>query len=241
MSDFYPIEEKSTPVKFKTIREWRPDERPRERLSKNGASTLSDSELLAILIGTGTAKKNAVDVARALLDKYGDISRVSSCDISELTQISGIGYAKAVKLAAAFELNKRISFDSFESKKRFSSPNDIAEYFIPRLRDARKEMFFVLLLNTSNQIFREIKVSEGILDATVVHPREVFRLAITEGASSVVVLHNHPSGNPSASEEDKNITKQIYKAGKIIGIKLLDHIIIAGDKFTSLAREGELE
>jgi len=213
------IEKINNESKYKSIRYWKEDERPRERLILHGAASLSDSELLAILISSGTKGFSAVDAARELLDKYSSIT-------------------KAVKLAAAFEMSKRIKAEPFSSKKIFRTPEDVANYYIPRFQGERVETFLTLLLNSTNQVFREVEVTKGSLNSSIVHPREVFRVAITESAAAIILIHNHPSGNSEPSKEDLLITKQLAEAGKIIDIKVLDHIIIAGDSFTSFAQKG---
>jgi DNA repair protein RadC len=232
------IEKTDTENKFKSIRYWKEDERPRERLVLHGASSLSDSELLAILINTGSKGFSALDAARELLHKYPSITQLASCDLSELKKTKGVGPAKAVKLAAAFELSKRIKAEPFSSKKIFRTPDDVANYYIPGFQGERVETFLTLLLNSTNQVFREVEVAKGTLNSSIVHPREVFRVAITESAAAIILIHNHPSGNSEPSKEDLLITKQLVEAGKIIDIKVLDHIIIAGDSFTSFAQKG---
>ncbi|MCX6153423.1 MAG: DNA repair protein RadC [Candidatus Kapabacteria bacterium] len=224
---------------FVSIRNWREDERPRERLVKHGSSVLSDSELLTILIGNGTRNFSAYDAARALLDKYKSLDRLVNADLSEFRSIPGIGFAKSIILSAAFELSKRIQSEPFDLKS-IRSAEDIAQHYIPKLRPLKKEIFLVLLLNSSNKIIREEIVSEGILTSSLVHPREVFRCAITENAASVILLHNHPSGNPEPSKEDIIVTQNLKKAGDIIGIKVEDHIIIAGDSYFSMLSRGIL-
>ncbi|MCO5251568.1 MAG: DNA repair protein RadC [Candidatus Kapabacteria bacterium] len=224
--------------RFTPIRDWKSDDKPRERLMMHGPEVLSDSELLAIIVGSGTVGRSAIDIARELLKKYSSLNHLARCDFSEFKNISGIGDAKAVSIIAAFELSRRIEIAPFSGKKIFRSPEEIAEYYIPRMRDLRIEIFKVLLLTSSNQIFRDLTITEGILNSSVVHPREVFRIAITESAAAIILMHNHPSGNPEPSKEDIKITEQIVQAGKIVGIKVLDHIIIAGDKFTSFVSLG---
>lgn len=223
---------------YKPINQWRDDEKPREKLMQNGAAHLSDSELLAILIGGGTRNMSAVDLGKMLLDRYGSVSELAKRDFGAFRKIPGIGDAKAVTIAAAFELGRRIEITPFTDRKMIKTPEDIASYYIPRLRDRQTEIFLVLLLNTANQIFREITVSTGSLNSSIVHPREVFTTAITDSAASVMLIHNHPSGNPEPSREDIEITRRLKEAGEIIGIKVLDHLIIAGNTFTSLARKG---
>jgi len=229
--------ENNKPV-FKSIKEWREDERPREKLKLHGANTLSDAELLAILIRTGAKGYSAIDAAKDLLDSYESLTNLASCDFSEFRKIKGLGETKAITLAATFEIGKRIETGPAKELSKISQPEDIAKIFIPKYRGVRAEIFKVLLLNTANKIFREVNVTEGILNASIVHPREVFRLAITESAASIILMHNHPSGNPEPSDEDRKITRQLIEASKIIDIKVLDHIIIAGDSFTSFAKEG---
>jgi DNA repair protein RadC len=223
---------------YKAIREWRVDDRPRERLMKHGAETLSDAELLAILISSGAKGISAIDVARVLLDTHENLANISSCDYSQFKQIKGIGTAKAVTLAAAFEISKRIKLPEFWERNIIKTPQDLAESYIPKFRGIKKEMFLILLLNTSNQVFREVKISEGSLNASIVHPREVFRIAITESAASVILMHNHPSGNKTPSEEDIKITRQLVESGRILNIRVLDHLIIAGESYYSFASEN---
>jgi DNA repair protein RadC len=232
--DYYKANNKG----YLTIRDWREDERPRERLVNHGPAALSDSELLAILISSGTKGFSALDAARELLKRHDSLGKLSTCDLSEFRQVHGLGNARAIGLAAAFEIGKRIAAEPHRERRAIRSPEDIAGMYIPRLRGLRNEVFYVLLLNASNQIFREVQVSEGSLNSSIVHPREVFRLAITESAASVILMHNHPSGNPRPSQEDINVTRQVIEAGKVIDIKVFDHIIIAGTEYTSLARLG---
>lgn len=223
-------------IKYKSIKEWRPDERPREKLIKNGAASLSDAELIAIIIRAGTKKYSAIDVARDLINLYGNLSKLASCDVSELQKIKGIGRTKAVQIAAVFELVRRVQAEPYDPSKIIRSPEDVAKYYIPRLRNLRQETFWVLMLNSASQIIREVKITEGILNASIVHPREVFRTAITESAASIILLHNHPSGNPQPSNDDIIITKKLVQTGEIVDIKVLDHLIIAGDSYTSLKK-----
>lgn len=231
----YSINQRSL---YKPIKEWRLDERPRERLMKNGASSLSDSELLAILISTGTKNFSAVDLAKMLLDRFQSLRELASRDISEIRSVKGIGLAKAITLSAAFEISRRIQASVFEDNPILRSPEDVANFFIPMLRGVRQERFYVVLLNSSNRITRIKLITEGTLNASLVHPREVFRFAIIETAASMILVHNHPSGNTTPSEEDLTMTRKLVEAGKLIDIPVLDHLIIAEDRFTSLARLG---
>jgi len=225
---------------FRSIKEWKSDDRPREKLISKGPSTLSDSELIAILIATGAKNLSAIDCARNLLAKYGTLESLACRNVGELKAIKGIGTAKAITLMSAFELARRIKPKKFDNSKIIRSPEDIAALYIPRLKDERKESFRVIHLNAANVMIHEQIVSVGILNASLVHPREVFRDAITESAASIILMHNHPSGNPKPSQADIKITNQLNEVGKLLEINVVDHIIIAGDSFTSLANLGYL-
>lgn len=227
-----------SPQRHKTIKEWREDEKPREKLIAKGTCSLSDAELLTIIISEGTKNLTAFDIAIELLERHKNLNRIAKCDISELKQVKGIGDAKAVTLTAAFELAKRLEIEPFPLLNSNFTPESIANHYIPKFKLLEKEVFVVLLLNSSNKIFREVTVTQGILNASLVHPREVFRLAITENAASIIILHNHPSGNANPSSSDIEITKQLIKAGEYIDIKVLDHIIIAGVNYCSFFAKG---
>jgi DNA repair protein RadC len=223
------------------IKKWPKKERPRERLLQHGADSLTEAELLGILIGKGTRNKTAIDVARQLLDRYESLQELFSRSPSELMKIKGIGSAKAAILSAAFDLVRRVQSQKFQGqakKPTFKRSVDVASYYLPLMRDLRKEVFKVLLLNRANRLIKEVTVSEGTLDASVVHPREVFREALLEPASSVILIHNHPSGNATPSEEDLRLTRQLVEAGRLLGIKVHDHIILAGEGHRSFADEG---
>ncbi|MFM8177818.1 MAG: DNA repair protein RadC, partial [Candidatus Kapaibacterium sp.] len=189
-------------------------------------------------IGTGTRSKSALEVARELLRTCGDLHRLLSRDISEFTSVHGIAGKKAMRLIAALECSRRLHAAPFQSRKVIRSPEDVAAYYIPLLRGAVRETFRVLLLNAANQVFRENVVSEGSLNSATVHPREVFRMAITDAAANVILLHNHPSGNVEPSPEDLRITERLCHAGRIIDIKVLDHVIVAGESFMSFSQRG---
>ncbi|HUL23321.1 MAG TPA: DNA repair protein RadC [Thermodesulfobacteriota bacterium] len=220
------------------ITRWPENERPRERLLQHGPQPLGEAELLGILLGKGTRKKTAIDLARELLDQYGSLQRLFSRSPSELMQVKGIGSAKAATLSAAFELVRRIQSQRDASGGPFKRSSDVANHYLPLMRDLRKEVFKILLLNRANRLIRDVTVSEGTLEASIVHPRDVFREAILEPASGIILIHNHPSGNPAPSEEDLRITKQLAEAGRLLGIKVYDHIILAGESYRSLADEG---
>ncbi|MCJ7641572.1 MAG: DNA repair protein RadC, partial [Desulfobacterales bacterium] len=172
--------------------------------------------MLGILLGKGTKEKTAIDVARQLLDQYESLQKLFSRSPSELMKIKGIGSAKAAALSAAFELVRRVQSQGNPDRATFKRSSDVAKHYLPLFRDLKKEVFKVLLLNRANRLIREVPVSEGTLDASIVHPRDVFKEAILEPAASVILIHNHPSGNPTPSEEDLRITKQLVEAGRLL-------------------------
>ena len=220
------------------ITRWPKNERPRERLLQHGPQHLTEAELLGILLGKGTRKKTAIDIARELLDRYESLQKLFSRSPSELTTVKGIGSAKAAILSAAFELVRRVQSQKISERASFKRSSDVANHYLPLMRDLRKEVFKVLLLTRANRLIKEVLISEGTLDASIVHPRDVFKEALLEPAAGVILIHNHPSGNPNPSEEDLRITKQLVEAGRLLGIKVYDHIILAGESYRSLADEG---
>ena len=223
-----------------SIKDWPEDERPRERLVKFGGDALSDAQLLAILIGSGDrgANKNAVDICRDLLKQFNNLNELDRVSINELCQVKGIGLAKATQIKAALEVGKRMASTRSGNNKKMTTSRAFVDYFAPFMKNLRKEMVKVALLNSKLHIVKDIVVSEGSVDASIVHPREVMIPAIRESATKIVLIHNHPSGDPTPSPADIEITHRVYKAGEIIGIKLLDHIIIGGTEFYSFADEG---
>ena len=223
------------------IRHWPESERPREKFIERGAEALTDAELLAIILNAGSGSFSALDIARSLLTRYDNLRSLSRRPIAELRRIHGIGVARAVALQAAFELGRRQQATPDDETEAVVSPEDVAHRYIPRLRDLQHERFMVLLLNNAGRIVRECVISEGIVNASIVHPREVFRPAVTELASSVILLHNHPSGVREASREDHLITRQLVQAGRMIDIPVHDHIIICGGSYVSFAENGWLD
>ena len=217
-----------------TIKEWTADEQPRERLEKKGPRELRDAELLAILLRSGTREANAIEISQQLLREFGSLTKLSNADLGSLTKIHGIGLTKAVTLLAAFELGKRIESHDFDPKESITEPGKVAEHFIPLLRDLKQEQFHVIFLNTANQMVHEEMISQGGLNASVVTPREVFRQAIVHQAAGVILVHNHPSGNPEPSREDVALTKSFVAAGELLHVRVHDHLIIAGNTYTSL-------
>lgn len=217
-----------------TIKELPLDDRPREKLILRGAQSLSDAELIAILLRTGSKGKSVLIVAQELINLYGNLSLLASKSLQTLTKNIGIGKDKAATLIAAFELSRRISFQSkWFSNKKITSPEDVAEIFIPLLRDEMKEKFIVVCLSSSNKIIKYETISVGNLNSSVVHPREVFQVAIDNHSASIILIHNHPSGNTEPSNEDIRITKKLVEGGKLLEILIFDHIIVAGNSYSS--------
>lgn len=223
-----------------TIPEWPEHERPREKLVTHGSEAVSDAELLAILLRTGAGKITAVDLAKLLLKDFDSLERLASRSLQDFKQYHGLGEAKAATLIAAFEMGRRTASHRRSEKLQIRSPEDVVKRYQPLLRDLQIEVFRVLLLDSANHLIRDVEVTSGILNSSLVHPREVFKSAITEPAASVILLHNHPSGNPEPSSEDLQVTKQLVEAGKIIGIPVHDHLIITANSYTSFAERGIL-
>jgi DNA repair protein RadC len=210
------------------------DDRPREKLTLRGAQNLSDAELIAILLRTGKKGKSVISVAQQLITTNRNLSVLASKTLSDLMKVNGIGKDKAATLLAAFELSRRIESQSkWLNEKKVTSPQEVADIFIPLLRDEIKEKFLLVCLNSANKIIAYEIISVGSLNSSVVHPREVFKAALDHNSASIILLHNHPSGNPEPSNEDIAITKKIVESGKILDIPVFDHIIIAGNVFTS--------
>src|SRR5690554_73685 len=214
------------------------EERPRERLEKYGAQSLSNAELLAILLRTGAAGHSALDLAGIILVRFRNLSEIAAAGIGELSQIKGMGLSKTVQLLAAFELGRRLHISELSQTSRVSSPGDVAELVMPRLRFLKQEHFLVIHLNTKNKILSEETISKGTLDSSLVHPREVFKTAVKNSSAALILVHNHPSGDPQPSNDDLNLTRRLKEAGEIMGIPILDHLIIGDNKFISLREEG---
>lgn len=208
------------------------EERPREKMILNGASSLSDAELLAILIRTGNKELNAIQLARLIIDKVDNIRYLQDITLEELNSIKGIGISKATQIKAALELGRRIA--SYRPPKyKIKNPWDIYKYYMESLRYQYKEIFKIVLLNTKNEIITDIDISIGTLNSSLVHPREVFREAIRRSSNKIILLHNHPSGNAEPSKEDKNVTKRLKECGDLIGVEVIDHIIIGDGVYFS--------
>ena len=213
------------------------EERPRERLIKYGAENLSSAELLAIILRTGSSKENVVNMSTRILSEY-NIKQLSQANVAKLTEIHGIGPAKATQIAAIFELARKLEIFVDEPMRKIRSPADVHSLLYPKMREQKKEKLTALFLDTKNQILREEVVSIGTLNANIVHPREVFKSALLESSASVILAHNHPSGDPTPSKEDIAVTEKLIEGGKLLGIDVLDHVIIGDGRYISLKDEG---
>ncbi len=218
------------------VRDLPEEERPREKLIRRGAAALSDTELLAILLRTGTSSVSVLHLAEEVLAKYQDKGLLAIMNVSpqEVASIHGVGLAKAAAIVAAVELGRRLSAKAAQKQEKIGGPEDVARYAAPLLRFEQKEHFLVMLLDVRNRVLAMPTVSIGSLTASVAHPREIFREAIRYSAANMILIHNHPSGDPTPSREDLQLTRQMMKAGEIMGIPVLDHVIIAGDGFLSI-------
>jgi len=225
-----------------SIKNWPEDERPRERLIKYGEDKLSDAHLLGILIGSGdrSTRKNAVDLSRDLLKVFNDFRQIDQASVTELCKVKGIGAAKAAQIKAALEVGKRLSSQKTGKKEKMATSRCFVEYYTPFLKHLKKEIVKIVLLNPKLIMIKDLTVSEGSLNASIVHPREVMIPAIKESAASFALVHNHPSGDPSPSQQDMEITHRLNKTGQIVGIQMVDHVIIGDNKYFSFSDEGLL-
>jgi len=222
-----------------TIHDLPVSERPRERLQKFGVEALSAQEILALILGRGIAGESVMMTVQRLLSQFGNLKGIASASVEELSQVRGIGLAKASQIKAAFELANRLEGYSEVGKKPLvKTPDEVVSLVRGRLKGKKKEHFLALLLDTRNQLIKVSEISVGSLDTSIVHPREVFREAISASAASVIFVHNHPSGDPEASEDDIKLTKRLAEAGEIMGIDVLDHIIIGDKEYLSLKSKG---
>lgn len=220
------------------VRELPPEERPRERLKKVGAENLKSSELLAILFRTGSRTLGAQDLARKVLAEFGDLRKLAKASIEELCEIKGVGEVKAIEIKAALELGRRLAAFTEAERPVIRNANDVSSLLMSECKVLDEEHFRVLLLTTKNQLIRVEEISVGSLDNSVVHPRECFRPAIAASAAAVILIHNHPSGDPKPSKEDVAITRRLVQAGELLGINVLDHVVFGDGTIVSLKERG---
>jgi len=225
-----------------TIKEWPEADRPREKLLARGASALSETELLAIILRNGDAASgnSAIDHARLLLSQFGGLKGIDEAAVAELCSIKGIGPAKVAQLKACMEIGKRNGSLKWETGQLLNSAGDVFKHFRESLGRDKRESFYVVLLDNKNRKMREVKISEGSLTASLVHPREVYNPVIRESAAGVIFVHNHPSGDPAPSLEDIDITKRLKEVGDVMGVRVLDHVVIGHDRYFSFNEKGML-
>lgn len=218
-----------------TIRDLPPSERPRERLQRHGVEALATTELLALLMGRGITGESVMITAQRLMAEFGNLQNMASASVEELSKVRGIGIAKAGQIKAAFELSKRLNDPDYNHRgPPVQSPEEAFTSMQEKLKGKKKEHFYILCLDTRNRVSSKKQVSQGNLDSSIVHPREVFKDAISSLASSVIFIHNHPSGDLEPSSEDVQLTKRLVEAGELLGIPVLDHIIISDKGYTSM-------
>ncbi len=223
-----------------TIKDWPEYERPRERLLHHGPEYLSDAELLAILINKGYAGKTSVEIGRSLLTQFGTLRNIMSASYTEMKQIKGIGKAKFAQIKAALEMGVRLTQEKILPGKKIQKAQDIVDYYYAEMKDKKKELFHIILLDIRYQIIRDVLISMGSLNETTVHPREVMKEVIKESAAAVIFLHNHPSGDPQPSQQDIELTRRLCESCNMLGVKVLDHIVIGEDCFYSFAQMGNI-
>jgi DNA repair protein RadC len=221
------------------INTWPIGERPREKLIAAGSKSLSSAELIAILIGSGSGQLNAVDLAKKLLNSFGSLENLAGASVAELRHFKGIGAAKAITLKAAFQLSKNLEQEIARKELTYvREPSDVARLFIPKLGHLKQEVFAIALLDSAGKYLHSENITVGTLNASLVHPREVYKSAIRHSAASIILIHNHPSGQLVPSSEDLRVTHQLVETGKVLDIPVQDHLIIAANHFISLREEG---
>jgi DNA repair protein RadC len=231
----------NTPRKALIIQELPPSERPRERLKHLGASALSTVELLALVLGAGAGRRSALAVGQEVIAAAGgSLRRLAAQPVASLTALCGVGTARAVAIHAALELGRRAALEARDEGAPVRSPRDVFALFAPRLEDLPVEEFHVAVLDSQHRLERDVTVTRGILNSSLVHPREVFREAIAERAAAIILVHNHPSGDPAPSADDRAVTEQLAAAGRLLDIPVHDHVIIGRGRYTSFAEAGLL-
>jgi DNA repair protein RadC len=233
--------EKASSVKYEsmTIHDLPPADRPRERLQRLGVEALSAQEILAVILGRGISGESVMITAQRLLSQFGGLKGIAGASLEELSKVRGIGPAKACQIKAAVELSRRTDGHGDPTDKTtIKTPEDVYNLTQGKLKGKKKEYFLAALLDTRNHLIRLAEISVGSLDGSIVHPREVFKEAISASASSVIFVHNHPSGDTEASDEDIKLTKRLAEVGELVGISVLDHVIIGGKNYLSMKRQG---
>jgi len=216
-------------------------DRPRERLWAMGPAALTGQELVAILLGTGARGRDALAVAGEVLARVeGSLRRLASRPLAELVLVAGVGRGKAARVLAALELGRRVAVEAEPPPERIRGPADVQRFYASRLRDLAVEEFHVLALGSQSQILGDLLITRGILNSSLVHPREVFRAAIAEAAGGIIVVHNHPSGDPTPSADDREVTRQLVDAGRLLDVPVYDHVIVGGERYVSFAEAGLL-
>lgn len=234
--NFTEVDERRYPVRV--VKDMPIDEQPREKIQRHGVEVLSNAELLAVLLRSGSRSMNVLDTSRLLMEQNGGLHNLAKKSWKDVCSVNGIGAVKAVTIVAAFELGRRLQTASEAEKVFLRSPDDVYAQFGPMMRDLRKEVFMIAFLNSAKKLIGYEKTSVGGQTATIVDPAEVFKQAINNDAHSIILLHNHPSGNASASQADIQLTKRLCEAGRLIGVMVEDHVIIAGYEFVSLRSKG---
>jgi DNA repair protein RadC len=232
--------ETKEPLREEAIKYWPRHERPRERLLKQGPEALSDAELLAIFLRTGVSGRSAVDLARALLQRFQGLRGLFAADYRELRAVKGLGDAKIATLLATIELSKRYLREQLDERRAIRNPDDVYHLLAHSMRDLDHEVFTVLFLNSKNEILAVEELFRGTVNASAVHPREVIKRALQHGAAALICAHNHPSGNPEPSPQDRQITRELKEACRVMEIALLDHLVVGHNRYWSFAEHGEL-
>jgi DNA repair protein RadC len=229
-------------VRYQTIKHWPEEDRPREKLLNQGAQALTETELLAIILRNGNAStgETAIDHARLLLGQFHGLKGIDEASVQELNRVKGLGPAKIAQLKACLEIARRFNGRKWESGQPLRSSEEVFHHFRESLEKEKREFFYVVLLNNKNKKIREVKVSEGSLTASLVHPREVYNPVIRESAAAVIFVHNHPSGDPAPSPEDIEITRRLKEVGEVMGIRVLDHVVIGHGRHFSFSDKGML-
>lgn len=229
-------------AQYRTIKEWPEQDRPREKLLDRGPESLTEAELLAIVLrtGNGSTGQSALDHGRMLLQEFGSLKGIEDAPVQAIKVIKGIGPAKAAQIKASLELGRRSRAERWSAGEALRSSEEVFRHFREQLAQQKREIFYVVLLNNKNRKIREVKISEGSLTASLVHPREVYNPVIRESAAAVIFVHNHPSGDPAPSQEDIEITRRLKEVGNVMGVRVLDHVVVGHGRYFSFSDRGLL-